>query len=98
MWTFTIPVFCVIAHLYLVLLFLPGFWREMDERGFAWHYAFTLFVVPAGVGALIVSHVVVNFATMPGWLLVVAFLTVDALLVAMVLAAVGLRARRKRAA
>ena len=98
MWTFVIPAICVIAHLFLVIVFLPGFWREIDRRGFRWHNAFVLFVVPLGVSALIIFHVVGNFATLPIWLLVVAFLTVDALLIVMVLAAVGLRARRKRAA
>lgn len=96
MWTFAIPAICVIAHLYLVVLFLPGFWREIDQRGFGWHNAFTLFVVPLIVAALIVSHVVSNFAALPTWLLVVAFITVDALIVVVVLGAVGARAHRRR--
>ncbi len=98
MWTFAIPAVCVFAHLYLVVIFLPGFWREIDERGFGWRNTFGYFVVPLVSGALILSHVVSNFSTMPTWLLVVALLTVDALLIAAVLVIVALRARSQREA
>ncbi len=98
MWNIAIPAICVIAHLYLVLLFLPGFWREIDQRGFRWHNAFSLFVAPLVVVALIAGHVAGNLGTLPDWLLVVAFITIDALIVAMVLAAVRLRTRRRQPA
>lgn len=97
MWTIAIPALCVLAHLYLVVIFLPGFWREVDERGFRWHMAFSIFVVPLGVVALVVNYVLGHLGTLPAWLLVVAFLTIDALIVAMVLAAVSLHSRRRRA-
>ncbi len=97
MWNIAIPAICVLAHLYLVVIFLPGFWRELDERGFRWHTALNLFVVPSLVVVLIANHVLGNLGTLPAWLLVVAFITIDALIVAMVLAAVALRRRRKRA-
>ena len=96
MWTIAIPALCLIAHLYLVVIFLPGFWREIDERGFRWHTAISLFVVPALLVSLIANHVLPNLSNLPGWQLVVAFITIDAFVVAMVLAAVGLRRRRKR--
>ena len=96
MWNIAIPAICVMAHIYLVIIFLPGFWREIDARGFHWHNGFTLFVVPLGVIVLIANHVLGNFSSLPTWLVVVAFVTVDALIVAIVLAAVALK-RRKRA-
>ena len=96
MWNIAIPTLCVIAHLYLVLLFLPAFWREIDRHGFRWHHGFSLFVVPALVIALIGRHALANLGSMPDWLLVTSFITIDALVVAMVLAAVGLWSRRKR--
>lgn len=98
MWNIAIPAICVIAHVFLVLVFLPGFWREIDQRGFRWHNAVSLFVVPAMVCLLIGWHVVDNLGSLPDWLLVVAFITIDALVVAMVLIAVRLRGRRRRAA
>ena len=98
MWNIAIPVLCVLAHLYLVILFLPGFWREIDERGFRWHNTFSLFVVPPLAIVLIASHVLRDFDSLSTWLLVVAFMTVDALVLVMVLAAVGLRPRRRRLA
>jgi len=96
MWTFAIPAICVLAHFYLVVIFLPGFWHEIEERGFRWHTAFNLFVAPLGVAALIASYVLGHLDSLPVWLLVVSLLTIDALIVAMVLAAVALRCRRKR--
>ena len=98
MWNFAIPAICVIAHVYLVLLFLPAFWREIDQRGFRWHNAFSLFVVPALVGGLIAYRVLTDLDSMPDWLVIVGFVTIDALIVVMVLAAVGLWRRRKLAA
>lgn len=98
MWSFAIPAICVIAHLYVVLLFLPGLWREIDERGFRWHNAVALFALPAMVIFLIGSHLLNHLDTLPGWLLVVGFLTIDALAIAIVLAAVGLRSQRRRLA
>jgi len=98
MWNIAIPALCVLSHVFLVVIFLPGFWREIDERGFRWHNAFTLFVVPLGVTALVASYVLDNLGTLPTWLMVVAFLTIDALIVAVVVAAVGLSRRRKRSA
>lgn len=98
MWTFAIPAICVLAHIYLVLLFLPALWREIDERGFRWHNAVSFFVVPAVVAVLIGYHALGQLDAMPDWLLVVAFMTIDALIVVMVLAAVGLRTRRRPAA
>ena len=97
MWNIAIPAICVLAHLYLVILFLPGFWREIDRRGFRWHNAVSLFVVPALVGGLI-AYRVLGDPTMPDWLRIVGFITVDALIVVMVLAGVGLRSRRQRLA
>ena len=98
MWHIAIPVVCVLAHLFLVVIFLPGFWHEIDERGFRWHNAFTLFFVPLMVVGLISSYVLGHLGALPKWLLVVSFLTIDALIVAMVLAAVALRSRPKRTA
>jgi ABC-type multidrug transport system permease subunit len=98
MWTFAIPAVCVLAHLYLVVIFLPGFWREIDTRGLRWWSALGYFVVPLVSAALIVGHVVSSFATMDTWLLVAAFLTVDALLISTLLVALGLRGRRQRPA
>ena len=43
------------------------------------------------------EEVLENLASMPDWLVVVAVLTMDAFLMAMVLAAVGLLSRRRRA-
>ena len=98
MWNIAIPAICVIAHLYLVVLFLPGFWREIDARGWRWHNTVTAFVVPLMVAALIASHLLRDLGALPDWLLVVGFITIDALVVGIVLAAVGLRAHRRRAA
>ena len=98
MWNIAIPVICVIAHIYLVVLLLPGFWREIDDRGWRWHNTVTTFVVPLVVAALIASYALRNLSALPDWLLVIAFVTIDALVVSMVLAAVGLRAHRRRAA
>ena len=80
------------------MIFLPGLWREIDERGFRWHIALSLFVVPAGLVALVANYILGHLSTLPTWLLVVAFLTIDALIVAMVLTAVTLHSRRRRAA
>jgi tellurite resistance protein TehA-like permease len=96
-WSIAIPIICVLAHLYLVVIFLPGFWREIDGRGFRWHNAFSLFVVPLVVVALIANYVLGHLRSLPDWLLVVSFLTIDALIVAMVVAAVTLRRRRAQA-
>ena len=98
MWNIAIPALCVLAHLFLVVIFLPGFWREINEKGFRWHNAFSLFVVPLLVVALIANYTIGNLGSLPAWLLVVAFITIDALVVAMVLAAVALNRRRRRAA
>ena len=97
MWNIAIPVICVLAHLYLVAIFLPGFWRELDARGFRWHTALNLFVVPSLLVVLIANHVLGNLSALPAWLLVVAFITIDALILTMVLAAVALYRRRRRA-
>ena len=98
MWTFAIPAICVLAHVYLAVIFLPRFWREIDERGFGWQSVFGYVLVPLVCAALIVGHVASSSATMPTWLLVVAFLTVDALLIATLLVALGLRGRHHRTA
>ena len=97
MWNIAIPAICVFAHINLVLLFLPGFWQQIDARGWRWHNTVVTFVVPLMVAALIAGHLVRNLGDLPNWLLVVGFITIDALLVAMVLAAVALSGRRKRA-
>ena len=81
-----------------MVIFLPGFWREIDQRGFRWHTAFSLFVVPLATIALVANYVLTHLGTLPAWLLVVAFLTIDALIVTMVLCAVALHSRRRRAA
>ena len=98
MWNIAIPAICVIAHLYLVVLFLPAFWREIDARGWRWHNTVTSVVVPLIVAALIAGHASRNLAQLPDWLLVVAFIAIDALVVSVVLALVGLRAHRRRTA
>jgi hypothetical protein len=94
MWNIVIPILCVLSHIFLLVVFLPGFWREIDTTGFRWHHGFSLFVVPLLVVALIGGHVLGNRASLPDWLLVTTLLTVDALVVAMVVAAIGLRRRR----
>ena len=98
MWNIAIPALCVLSHVFLVVIFLPGFWREIDARGFRWHNAVSLFVVPLMVIALIANYVLGHLGSLPAWLLVVSFLTIDALIVAMVLSAVTLNRRRKRPA
>ena len=98
MWNIAIPVLCVLAHASLVVLFLPGFWREIDARGWRWHNTVASFVVPLIIAALIAGHVLRNLGELPDWLLVVAFLTIDALLLSVALAAIVLYRRRKRAA
>ena len=98
MWHIAIPAICILAHVYLVILFLPAFWREIDARGWRWHNTVTSFVVPLLVAALIASHVLRNAGELPDWLLVVGFLAIDALVVSLVLALVGLRAHRRRTA
>jgi hypothetical protein len=98
MWTYAIPALCILAHAYLVIIFLPGLLREIDERGFRWHTSFSLFGVPSLTAVLIANYILAHLSTVPTWLLVVALLTIDALIVAMVLSAVALHSRRKRAA
>lgn len=96
MWSFVMPALCVLAHLLVIVLFLPAFWREMDERGYGWHYTITLYLVPLMTIALVVSRVLSHGG--PTWFLAAAFFTVDGMLMVVVLTTVGLLARRRRAA
>lgn len=96
MWNLAIPVLCVLAHVYLAVLFLPGLWREIGRRGFRWSDGVSLFGAPLLIVVLVGRWLAANLGHAPDWLVLVAFLTIDALVVAMLLAAIGLRRRARR--